>query len=347
MKAAQANLDLELGSKSVFSHLKSELASERMGGVLQAVTAAQAGFDFGSDLKSIAAQAGFDFGSDLKSIFSNVSTASKLFEANQASIRSLLSKYEPIKITTLETTRAKELLGGLAALSKSQIPGILSESLRPLLGSLSSLSSLSARIAQDFSEVQTSLRALPRLLLEAPIIQTYEASRSIVQLINEETETEVELDEPIEFYIAERGTMVERLKDIDKGFSEAFLGAREAIIHKRPDYVRHASTSLRELLGKLIECLVPDDLLQGWYEGADLPIQKPTRKARLRYLFREVNSSSYSVFVEKDIDCILQTFYALNEGTHSLKRPFTDQQISILMTRVEGHLLMLLMAANY
>jgi hypothetical protein len=293
-----------------------------------------------------------DIGVELKAIFSAASTATKFFETTQASIKSILATYEISKITALEICEAQALIGKNTALSSSRISETLSELRRPVIASLSSLSSLSsisAKVWKDLSEEQANLQVLPRLLLEAPVIQTYEASRSVVQIVSAEIETEVEpeeSEEPIVFYSVERSTLVERLEALGQEFADAFLGAKEAIISKRPDYVRHASTSLRELLGKLLEHLVPDDFIQDWPEGTELLKQKETRKARLRYLFRGVNSSSYAVFVEKDIDVILQTFHALNKGTHSLKRPFTDLETSILVTRVEGHLLMLLTAAN-
>ncbi|UBF29278.1 hypothetical protein K9N68_16455 [Kovacikia minuta CCNUW1] len=252
----------------------------------------------------------------------------------------LLPEYNLLKLAAFRTAEIQVLIGGVID-SSSEI----SELYKPLSTSLSSLSASSAFIWSSFASKSVSLQTLPKWLLEAPIIQTYQASRNVAQIINIEEEIEEEIEESITLH-NERGDVLGLLENLGSEFSSIFIGAKEAVIYKRQDYVRHASVSLRELLDKLLEHLAPTEVVQKWTESADLLQKRQIHKARLKYLFRELSYGSYTDFIEKDIELILQTFYALNKGTHTLSSPFTDKTMSVLMARVEGHLLMILTAAN-
>ena len=182
--------------------------------------------------------------------------------------------------------------------------------------------------------------------MEAPVIQTYEATRNFAQIASAEEDVGLEFDEPVSVHGEERTTVAERLAVVGSEYAEVFLEAKEDLVAKNRGYVRHASVSLRELLDKLLDRLVPADVIRSWPEGAELLKKGQTHKVRLLYLFRDLSGGTYAAFVEKDIDLILQTFVALNKATHVLESPFGDDAMRVLSARIEGHLLMLLAAAE-
>jgi hypothetical protein len=253
---------------------------------------------------------------------------------------SLMHEYEQLRVTSLRTAEIQALLSGFAS-TKS-----LAASVRPMQSSLERLSSASAEVWKSFDTKPVALEQLSPWLRQAPVVQTYEASRNIVQLVGLEEETAVEIDEPADPPQPEFLTISDRLAQFGPEFRDAFEGAREALTTRNRDYVRHASVSLRELLDKLLDRLAPTETVKQWPHSAKLIKKGHTNKARLTYLFRELSTGPYADFVAKDTDLILQTFYALNKGTHVLDSPFGDEIMRVLVARIEGHLLILLAAAD-
>lgn len=269
-------------------------------------------------------------------------TVAAVARTDQARYAALFSEYEHLKLTATRLVEMQALMDGI---STSQQDGrlALSASLRSVTASLSSLA---ASVWQEFAAEPTTLQTLPKWLLKAPIVQAHEASRNVVQIVATEAETEVEIDAPPATNRDEFSTLIERLAAIGQEFANTFLGAKEALSAKRHDYVRHVCVSLRELLLQLIDKLAPIEVVRDWPEGAALLRKDQTRKARLKYLYREVRSDSYAAFADRDVDSILQTFYALNDGVHILKSPLIDEIMNVLMARVEGQLLLLLTVAK-
>jgi hypothetical protein len=183
-------------------------------------------------------------------------------------------------------------------------------------------------------------------VVEAPIVQPYEAARNVSQIAALEQDEELDVPEEVQPSIAPGSEVVRRLRARGAPFADLLLAARDVVEAERTDYVRHASVSLRELLDKLLDDLAPATEVTSWTPSAQLYQDGQTNKARLLYVFRDVNAEAYTVFAEKDIEHILQTFFALNQGTHRLKSPFGRRVMQSLIARVEGHLMLLLTVAN-
>ncbi|BAU15972.1 hypothetical protein LEP3755_65390 (plasmid) [Leptolyngbya sp. NIES-3755] len=230
-------------------------------------------------------------------------------------------------ITSSQQVRAKALL----------------KSLHPLTTSFSSLSCHATVARQECLTKRSTSKNRSERLEEASLVQTHEAARNVVQLIAAKVETEVEIDPLMISNADERCTLMTRLEALGLEYVEAWTGAKIAILDKRPDYIRHASVSVRELLDSLLVHLAPAKLVKKHPESAAL-LKNQSRKARLIYLSREL--PAYAEFVAADIDCILQTFYPLNDGIHKLKHPFSDEVMETLITRIEGLLVLLLDVAN-
>lgn len=282
---------------------------------------------------------------ELQTISKFASLLREALEANQKVFANLSSESRLFNLTATQLFQIETLMGGVrSAVTNEQLTRSIA-----LLDKTRDLSSMALSAWRDFAAdpVVKNQRSLPLLLLKAPLIQAYEANRNTVQIIAaEETEDELSLEASTLTYGDEANTLVERLATVDKGFAVAFLGAKEGLLGKPRDYVRHVCSSLRELMEHLISRLVPDELIEGCKEVEDLLKQRQYRKARLKYLYRNLSTDSYVLFADKDIDHILQTFYALNDGVHTLESPFSGEIMDVLMARVEGQLLLLLTVAQ-
>ena len=138
------------------------------------------------------------------------------------------------------------------------------------------------------------------------------------------------------------------LQEIDTGLPNLLQGARKALNSDNHDRARHITVSLRELIGHVIRLLAPDDGVRSWtnkscyYDGKD----RPTRRARLLYITKEINSDSLSKFVDADVASALALIDALNAGTHGISSSLTDRQLQVLVDRAESLLLFLLRLNN-
>lgn len=96
------------------------------------------------------------------------------------------------------------------------------------------------------------------------------------------------------------------LPRIDTGLYKMWKGAIEAYNSNNSDKVRHFSTSIRELYTHLLHILAPDDAIKKWtsdptyyHEG------RPTRKAHLLFICRNINNDQFNTFVKKDVEATI------------------------------------------
>ena len=123
------------------------------------------------------------------------------------------------------------------------------------------------------------------------------------------------------------------------------IGAKQAINSSNPDKQRHAITSIRELMTAALHFLAPTEKVKPWIpdDRKDfLHNKRPTRKCRLLYICRNIDSEPLDEFVALDIDAMHQFYVTLNGGTHSMGDRFTDRQVRAIIARAEGFLLSLL-----
>jgi hypothetical protein len=120
-------------------------------------------------------------------------------------------------------------------------------------------------------------------------------------------------------------------------------GAREALLSENPDRTRHICISLRELLGHALRRLAPDARVAAWSsDPAHFHDGKPTRKARLEYLYGSLGASPLRRLIDADIRTTLELFDALSAGTHVANLGTGLAELVMLMTRAEGILVVLL-----
>jgi len=207
-------------------------------------------------------------------------------------------------------------------------------------------------VHEQFAQIPHVADLLPRWLLQAPTLEPYLATRALA--IAEHATSEVldrEEDAEAESIIRSVGDELEaRLLGVGQEFLEPYRGAFVALQSQHPDWCRHVSVSVRELMDKLIGRLAPDEDLGTYFPNPTIEQIKDgkfTRRAQLQFIFRTVAVQAYAKMAEKDIDLVLATFYPANEGVHSLIPPLTEEQVWVFWRRIQGCVSTVLQAANY
>ncbi len=143
----------------------------------------------------------------------------------------------------------------------------------------------------------TSRVYLPSLCRGPLVRSTPPASRAILCPLDERNEedakTEIQLVTEAEREISGCITL---LHQVDPGHARPYTGAWKTLHNNNADRARHILSSLRELWRHLLRRLVPDDLVFAWIPGmlnhkGLLHDDKPTRRARVLYVCRDLNNS--------------------------------------------------------
>jgi len=182
------------------------------------------------------------------------------------------------------------------------------------------------------------LSLIPEVTILPPIEFFYNSRLlEAISIQRKPDDTEITLERDLSKDITD--DLLKLLDLIDPKLKNLWNGAKEVIKSRGSDAPRHLSISLRELLTHVIHKLSPDENIRKW---STLPEHyhkdRPTRKARLLYIYRSVSFGPFSNFVEKDIEALLSLFDLFQEGTHSVTPPFSDEQLAMLLARTESAL---------
>lgn len=193
--------------------------------------------------------------------------------------------------------------------------------------------------ANLFRSQESELSSVVRDLTYLPSIEFYRGAQIVRTTSSPSDEPSAE-EEQISLDLgAETTNAVEKaLERINPELIRLWRGAIASIEDsKNPDSVRHCTTSLRELLTQVMHALSPDVQIKAW---SNLPAHfdkgRPTRRARLLYISRDINHEPFSAFLEKDIESVLATFDMFHEGTHKVAPPFSQPQLIALKLRTES-----------
>ena len=198
-----------------------------------------------------------------------------------------------------------------------------------------------SNLSTELEEIIEEQPASVKIVSELPAIEVLN-NVDVLELVSipvTEDESEVE-EESI------KGGFFPELEKIEKflisiGYEDLvpmWQGANYALStqNDNPDYVRHCVVSLRELLTQIIHRLAPDKDINTWTSDKQLFHNgKPTRKARLLFLSRSINHDTFTEFIKKDIDALVEFFQLFQRGTHEPTIPFTHKQLLALKARVE------------
>jgi len=134
-----------------------------------------------------------------------------------------------------------------------------------------------------------------------------------------------------------RGVLPDILASVDPAFVQLWEGARGALESDNPERIRHFSTSFRDLFTHLLHRLAPTHAIRAWSTNKDdFHKNKPTRRARLRYICRNVDGEHFRKFVALDIDAVLQLLQLFQQGTHELQSSLTTSQLAVMRLRMEA-----------
>ncbi|MHB1169339.1 MAG: pPIWI-associating nuclease domain-containing protein [Longimicrobiales bacterium] len=174
----------------------------------------------------------------------------------------------------------------------------------------------------------------PDVVRDVPALGLFEATRGTAALF--------EVDEPLlggadaedELALYD-DDIAPRLAQLGTPFVDRYVGALEAMRRGDPDWFRHASVSMRELIIDLLRMYAPDDAVLR--SNSDAPQDDSgtvTYRARIDYIFR-VFPPDFARFFALDGEHIQQTIIALNKGTHSPAPPFNTiaQRSTVLRAR--------------
>jgi len=143
--------------------------------------------------------------------------------------------------------------------------------------------------------------------------------------------------------ISEERSLEDLLMEIDPRLKDLLIGAHEALTSSNPDRSRHVATSLRELFNHVVQIIASDDDISQWTSKTEHFHQgRPTRRARLLYICRQIDFGELSDFVDADVSSALTLVNALHSGTHGIISYFSERQLRVLIDRMESLLLFLL-----
>jgi hypothetical protein len=133
------------------------------------------------------------------------------------------------------------------------------------------------------------------------------------------------------------------LPKIDAGLYKMWKGAIEAYNSNNTDRVRHFSTSIRELYTHLFHIMAPDDAIKKWStDPAYYHEGRPTRKARLLFICRNINNDPFNTFVKKDVDATIAFIEIFQKGTHDIDPVFSTNHLVTIKSKAENTLKFLL-----
>jgi len=220
---------------------------------------------------------------------------------------------------------------------------------------ISGLESSIAHVAASYGSLAESLREipditrLPAFVLPGATREIYTTSFALETLRpgdeRDEEEAETEIQRVAEMELETSGCIT-LLQQIDPGLARPYIGARDALHGNNADRARHILGSLRELWNHLLRRLAPDDLVAAWIPGITnqkdlLHEGKPTRRARVLYVCRELNNDPLTEFLMHDTRALVKLIDLFNR-VHELETDLTDEQLRAILLKTDSWLMYIL-----
>ena len=224
---------------------------------------------------------------------------------------------------------------------------------------IAGLESSIAHVAASYGSLAESLREisditrLPAFVLPGATREIYTTSFALETLRpwddrdEDEAETEIQLVAEAEL---ETSGCIALLQQVDPGLARPYIGARDALYGNNTDRARHILSSLRELWNHLLRRLAPDDLVAAWIPGVSnqkdlLHEGKPTRRARVLYVCRELNNEPLTDFLMHDTRALVKLIELFNR-VHELETELTDEQLRAILIRTDSWLMYILQISS-
>lgn len=157
------------------------------------------------------------------------------------------------------------------------------------------------------------------------------------EALEEKDSSQIQLVTEVE---AETSVCISLLQNLDPALATPYVGAREALWGRNPDRVRHILSSLRELWNHLLRRIAPDEHVLAWVPNDKKELLhkgRPTRKARVLYVCRNLNHEPLAEFVDHDTRALVK-LVEFFDHVHELESELTDEQLRALLLRTDSWL---------
>lgn len=258
--------------------------------------------------------------------------------------KSILSDY-------LKLTAGGSLAASIAAqeklrtFGKMQVGGLVSADStfrRSTASHLFRLSSSFGSLLDATNSTATLAPVAPLIANRAPV--SYYRHVDAIESLTIEPDDESYSSETIEDSVNDFAPSVdELLLELDAELHSLLVGARQAVQGSNVDRARHVTTSLRELVTHVLHKLAPNDDVRQWSsDPKHLYNGNPTRRARLLYICRDIDSDPLSDYLSAEFSAALALIDTLNQGTHVVRTDLNGFQLGAMVVRVESLLIFLL-----
>lgn len=199
----------------------------------------------------------------------------------------------------------------------------------------------------NVAATRVSLTALLPMITTYPPVEYYREIEVLESVTIDEVPDQ-SAEDGIETGIADALPAVDGLlAGFDDSLCRLLIGARQSLESDNPDRARHVTTSVRELLTQVLYALAPDDQIRQWTANEELfRDNRPTRRARLLFICRDINCDPLTRFVEDDVRAVISFIDSLNSGTHVVESRLTSIQLRSIVSRTESLLVFLLKLRN-
>ena len=200
------------------------------------------------------------------------------------------------------------------------------------------------RLANSLRDI-SDITQLPAFVLPGATREIYNTESALESLspidesVEDDTEKEIQLFAEVEF-----GTpsCVDLLQQVEPELVRLYIGANQALNSNNADRARHIISSLRELCNNVLWRLAPDDLVSAWIVSNKMKKEllhggRPTRRARILYICREINNEPLSEFLTHDTKAFVKLIELFNQ-VHKLELGLTDKQLTAIFHRTESGL---------
>jgi predicted nucleic acid-binding Zn-ribbon protein len=299
-------------------------------------------------------------------LIKQASTTSRIAESLSAAHQSWIERIKPIQydishFSQLQASAKLDLCDTSLRLAATErlMAGINFEAIRSRfqieMPVISGLESSIAHVTASYGSLAESLREisditrLPAFVLPGATREIYTTSFAIEALCtwdereDDEAETEIQLVAEAEL---ETSGCIALLQQVEPGLARPYIGARDALYGNNADRARHILSSLRELWNHLLRRLAPDDLVAAWIPGVPnqkdlLHEGKPTRRARVLYVCRELNNDPLTDFLMHDTRALVKLIELFNR-VHELESELTDEQLRAILLKTDSWLMYIL-----
>ena len=254
--------------------------------------------------------------------------------------------------TSLRLAATERLMGGI---DFEAIRGRFQIEMPVIAGLESSIAHVAASyggLAKSIREISDITR-LPAFALPGATREIYTTSFALETLRpsderdGEDAETDIQFVAEAEL---ETSGCIALLQQVDPGLARPYSGARDALYGNNADRARHILSSLRELWNHLLRRLAPDDLVAAWIPGVSnqkdlLHEGKPTRRARVLYVCRELNNDPLTDFLIHDTRALVKLIDLFNR-VHELETELTDEQLRAILLKNDSWLMYILQISS-